>query len=136
MVVIDLVRTAVVTDAVEALSLRPGRSSVVTDLLVPLELPRFFHQDLPQVQARAATGAFSHLPLTTILHIYTLYMHTATEVTLPGSSKRRAATSCCAREHFGEVLASILRHLQVCLIASVTSCAVTALHTAILALSK
>ena len=86
-VVIDPVRTAVVTDPVEALSLRPGRSSVVTDLLVPLELPRFFHQDLLQVQARATTGAFSHLPHTIILHIYILYMHTATEVVLPESRR-------------------------------------------------
>ena len=69
-VVIDPVRTVVVTDPVQALSLRPGRSSVVTDLLAPLELPRFFHQDLSPVQARAATGAFSHLPHTNILHAH------------------------------------------------------------------
>ena len=31
--------------------LRPGRSCVVTDQLVPLELPRLFPQDLPSVQA-------------------------------------------------------------------------------------
>jgi len=41
-VVIDPVRTVVVNDPVEALSLRPGRSSVVIDLLVLPELPRFF----------------------------------------------------------------------------------------------
>ena len=42
-VVIDPVRTVVVNDPVEALSLRPGRSSVVNDLLVLPELPRLFH---------------------------------------------------------------------------------------------
>ena len=42
-VVIDPVCTVVVNDPVEALSLRPRRSSVVSDLLVLPESPRLFH---------------------------------------------------------------------------------------------
>ena len=120
-VVIDPVRTVVVIDPVKALSLRPGRSSVVTDLLAPPGIAAV----LPSRPASGAGEGRDRCVLAPAAHNqssckYIPYMHTATEVALLGS---RSADSPLPSTLGASWRSSGLEelHPQACSIASVTS---------------